>query len=617
MNLKDKVEIIYGEKTDEINGTVFIREEDLEIPHGNDYKIAIEELRKIQNIKIDGKYIPELFAYDKTSLWWFIYQSLIPELKKSVNFVEQFLHLIQKTKASKITIKNDFNYLQLIKQICNTTNIKLEYSKTDYAKFVSRKKIINKLQKKRYEKITNNKIKIRKQLFSKKYKIIPSLENKIIFAISTNFRRSIFDFQSGKSMRGEFIQKPIIDLLEKDCLLGIDLDYTFRGQPQILSERMNDDIPWIPIEILLQFDSHSKQHRQFLATYEKIISNQEFRNLFNIHDISLWDELEPTFKKMAYAPHLPFYLNLLDSLYLYFSKNKPKAIFLPYETGPFALAFISIFKKLGIKTIGVQHGYIYPYSPMYSQTYFSNDNSPHGFPLPDVTLVFGNYVKDLLVKNGYPSEKLVVFGNPSLFNLDVIVPKLDNKAIQQKFSIQNDQKVILFTTGKLQRNYSGGGKYDYDEQIWEYLLKNYGRKQEYFLIMKPHPGEQNISVYEEIMNKYPHDNVIITQNNVFELIQISSVVVSVFSSTMFESLCFKKPVIRVKFSENENHILDSSNAVMPSTLPNLSDNISNLINNIEIQDSLINNASEFIKEQYGIPEVHPEDTLKKILDNKI
>jgi len=416
-------------------------------------------------------------------------------------------------------------------------------------------------------------------------------------------------------MRGEFIQKSIMDMLEKDCLYGIDLDYTFKGQPQILSERMNDDIPWIPIEILLQFDSYSKQHRQFLATYEKIISNQEFRNLFNVHGISLWNELESTFKKMVYAPHLPFYLNLLDSLYLYFSKNKPKAIFLPYETGPFALAFISIFKKLGIKTIGVQHGYIYPNSPMYSQTHFSNDNSPYGFPLPDITLVFGNYVKDLLVKNGYPSEKLVVFGNPSLFNLEKIKSEFDKEKLLKQFHILPNQKVIIFTTGKLQREYSEAGKYDYDEKIWELLLKNFSGKNNLFIILKPHPSEKNISIYEKISKNYHSNNIKILRHDIFELIQLSSVVVSVFSSTMFDSLCFNKPVIRIKFQNEEPHVLDESNAIITSDLNNMYQNILKILNNPELKSSLEKNISEFVKEHYGIPENHPELILKKILEN--
>jgi len=172
------MEIIFGNKSGKTNNILFVSEKDLEIPHGEDYKIAINELKRIQNCKIFEKYVPELFFYKDTSLWWLIYQSLIPEYKKLVNFVDRFFKLIDKINPSQITIVDNFDNFDLIKQICVKKNIKLNYSKKNLIKSVYKKKFINKLQKKRYEKITNNKIKIRKQLFIKKIKLFLLLKIK-------------------------------------------------------------------------------------------------------------------------------------------------------------------------------------------------------------------------------------------------------------------------------------------------------------------------------------------------------------------------------------------------------------------------------------------------------
>ena len=168
MTKEKTIEIIYGKKSGKEKGKIFIREEDLEIPHGEDYKIAIKELNKIQHICIEGKSIPQLFAYNEISLWWFIYQSLIPEFKKSANFVDQFLHIVNTTNPEKIVINNDFSHLDLIKQICDAKNIALDFSKSDFSKFISKNKIVGVLQKKRYKKITQKKIKSRKKTFFQK-----------------------------------------------------------------------------------------------------------------------------------------------------------------------------------------------------------------------------------------------------------------------------------------------------------------------------------------------------------------------------------------------------------------------------------------------------------------
>lgn len=616
VNSQNKI-IIYGKKSSKQDNQIFVREEDFELPHGEDYKLAIEELERIQQSQIQNKTIPSQFVYEEISLWWLIYQSLIPEFKKYVNFIKKFSEIIEEIKPCKIIIKGDYNRLSLIKQIATKEKIQIEYSNSGYLKFKSKRRSVNYLQKARFQRITKKKIEKRKKIFLEKSKEIPSFENKIVFAISTNFRRLIFDPTGEKSMRGEYIQQTLIDMVGKLETIGIDLDYTFRGQPDIFLERIQDDFPWIPLEILIKNEKSSIEHHKFFQEYEKIISKKEFHELFRIYGISVWEHLENFFQQMTFSPFLPFYLSLIDSLKTHFSKNKPKVIFLPYETGPIALGIISIFKDLGIKTIGVQHGYIYPYNPMYSQQNFRSKNNPYGYPIPDFTLLFGKHAKNLLVTNGYPSENLIEFGNPALFNLEKISISIDRKKLRKKYGIKENQNVILFTSGKLQRAYAEAGRYDYDEQIWNYLLGHYSDNENFFIILKPHPSEKNILAYERILDNYTCKNAIIVQDDTFELIHLSSMVISVFSSTMYDALCFKKPVLRVKFENEKPHILDNSNVIITTNLRDMSKNIQNLIDSNEITDSLKIKISEFIKEQYGIPEVHPEDTLKKILDNKI
>lgn len=608
------MKIVYGKKSQKTPDTIFVREEDFEVPHGEDYKLAIKVLDRMQESTIEGKPLPQHLVYDTTSLWWFIYQSLVADVKRSTNFITGFLELIKSTNPSKIIIEDDFAKLDTIKQICSINKIQIKYSQFNFFVHKLQAKTVNLMQSYRYNKITNSKIQKRLRIFNQNDKKLPTMHDKILFAISTNFRRSIFDFEKKKTTRGEFIQKTIMDMLDKKNIVGIDLDYTFYGQPEILAERLGDEIPWLPVESILQNFKVKTSHKNFLKHYEELLKKREFQSLFRLNDVFFWNDVKTSFSKMMLFPYLPFYLILLDALVEFFSKNKPSVIFLPYETGPLALAFISVFKKLGIKSIGVQHGYIYPESPMYSQTRFASDDVPYGYPLPDQTLLFGQYVKDLLVSKGYPPNRLVVFGNPSLFNLEKITAELNTYDLKKKFTVNDSQKVILFTTGKLQRNYPEAGKYDYDEQIWNTLLKNFGNNNDFMIILKPHPSEENISVYEEILRSHNCSNAVISRGDIFELIHISSIVVSVFSSTMIDALCFKKPVFRIKFDNEKPHLLDDSGVVLTSNLTDLSQNILNVIKDEESLLALKKKISDFVKKHYGIPETQPQLTLKEILD---
>jgi len=612
MNKKNNLKIIFGNKTSSSEGLIYVQEQDFEIPHGDDYKIAITELNRMHNFKLNDKPFLENFLYSEASLWWFIYPSLIGKYKQIINFILQFSKFLDSLKPDVVEVHN-LNKLKIIQEICKQKNIQCISSKTNIIGFQIKQTSKNTIKKKRFDYITKKKINYRKQLYQSKSQNIPDLKNKIIFAIPTIYRRQIFDVTKGITKEGEYIQESIMNMFKEQDLIGLDLDYTFKGNFKILSNRLGELIPWLPIEMLM-FTKQSTQIKQFLTTYEKIITSKQFQNNFNFNGISLWNEIKEIFHEMLNAPHLPFYLNLIDSLSKIFQKNKPRVIFLPYETGPLALSIIVACRKNKIKTIGIQHGYIYQFNPMYCYPNSLESKLKYGFLLPDHLLLFGNNAKKLLLKNEYPKEKLVEFGNPAFFGLEKFLQNFEKTIVLQKIGINENQKIILFATGKLQKNYQAHGKYDYDEKIWDYLLNTFGNNKNYFLILKPHPQEQNTSIYENMMSKKHYTNAIITHQSIYDLICTSDIVLSVFSSTIIDSLCFRKPVIMVQFGDKTHPIFNSTNVIIKSNLENLSRNIGDILKNKNSKSSFQMEILNFVKEHYGIPESNPEFILNQILN---
>ena len=171
---------------------------------------------------------------------------------------------------------------------------------------------------------------------------------------------------------------------------------------------------------------------------------------------------------------------------------------------------------------------------------------------------------------------------------------------------------ILFTTTKLQEGYEITKKHNYDSRIWNYLLENFGNNDSFFLILKPHPKEIT-TVYEEILKKNSNPmNTKIIQDSLQELIYISSVVISTYSTTIIDSLCFKKPVINVEFDGIKFPVI-LGNAVKTTNLDNLKTAILEIVNNDAVKNELLQNSNEFIKMFYNIPEENP----KKLLENLI
>ncbi|MGI0023238.1 MAG: CDP-glycerol glycerophosphotransferase family protein [Nitrososphaeraceae archaeon] len=609
--------IIYGRKSERKDNIIYVREEDFQIPIGEEsFGVPIHMLNTIQQKTFEGTPFLKLFSYDEMSLWWFFRSSIFPNYKKIVNFVTRFSEFIDQMKPSVIEI-NDLNYLSIIQQICKKRTISLKVSRKSLLMFKIKSYIFSHMQKYRYQIITSRKINKRRDFYFRNHDILPNIENKIIFAIPTIFRRLLLNTEIGQSENGEYIQQKIIDLIEeKENIIGIDLDYTFKGEIKTLSERMRDKIYWFPLEALLtkNHDRHNK-YANFMKRYINIITTAKFRELFEYKTILLWDNLSEIFSKMTYPPYLPFYLDLYESLVQIFTKHKPRCIFLPYETGPYALAIIMAAKKFKIKTIGIAHAVVDKNNPDYSHDQFTTQNH-FGFPLPDVTLLFGNFSMNTLINQGYPQEKFVVFGNPAFFDLDKINTSLSNKQLHLKYEIRSNQKVILLGTQMMQKYYNTHGRYDYDSQIWNYLLQNFGNKDDYLIILKPHPQE-NIEEYKKILKKYKITNARIIQGDLYELINISSVVISIFSTFMLDSLVLKKPVIRVEFDKISHTIpYDEFGVIVSVDLKNLAKKIHEVLYDSKVCTTLLKNRDIFIKEQFNIPEYNPELVLRRILFNQ-
>ncbi len=617
MSKNNKI-IIYGKKSKQDNNIIFVNEQNFigQFYHIQNNLLTLNELRKIESRSVNGKFFPELFSYDKISLWWFLYPRLSQKFLKYIPFVNNFLNFIENEKPYKIKIIDDFNTYEIIKEICNKKNILIDINKWNYFKFKNKKRIRHYLRKIKAKSLIRKKIEQRKRLFYKKYSSIPNLDNKIIFVSYPMYRRHIFNVETNQSEKGEFIIQDIINLINnQEKIVGIDLFSQILSNDLTLEERLNSKMFWLPVEIFFKEMKNSKDVKVFLKKYDELLNTKEFQNLFEFKQIKYWNQFNDDFDEMKFSYYLPYWICLIISLKKYFQEHKPRCIFLMYEHGSNSLSFISVCKKLGIPTIGLQHGIIYDHHEQYCFNNFVTKNNPYGFPFPDKMILFGDYFKNLLLKKGYPKDSLITFGNPSYFNLKKIESSLESKNSLEKYKIDKNKKIILFATNKLQENYVATPHLQYDTQMWEYILKNFKNDDSYFWILKPHPLEK-IDIYQEILKKNGSpSNAKIIQGGLHELIYSSDVVISTYSSTIIDALCLKKPIIQVEF-DNIKYPLNLGNAVKTIKLNDLKNTLEKVANDPTIINELQSNGIQFIKDFYNIPEQNPRTIIDKLIEDQ-
>ncbi len=615
------MKLIYGsKKSSSTNNSIFITKHDLYAPSEiSAQKKTNDIFNEIEKQIVKGKKLYQLFAYDDISLWWFIHPTIYLSIKETVIFIDSFQEILTDKKPNEIKVEGDFDKLPLIEQMGKKYNVKVSHSFFPYLEFQIARWITRQVQPFRYRQITQKKRDARLKLFRHRKDQILSIKDRVVFTVATAYRRKIFDVKSGDSKGGEFLIAPVIDYVKKTNLgvVGIDLDYTFKGQIDIFSQRLNDDFPWFPIEILLENFHEDRNQKQFLNYYNQIIKDNEFKSVFIYDRIPFWNQVENDFVSLSYFPYLPTYVQLIDSCKKFFETNKPLAVFIPYEAGPIALPIIIACQKNNIRTIGFQHGLIYGINPDYSHHNFRSLADPMGMPLPDYLLLFGNFAKNKLIEQQtYPLEKLIVFGHSMYFERDKIISMLDNADIKKRHNIPKNKKIILFTTGRFQRYYHGFETRNHDEKILEKLLQEFGKNDEYFVILKPHPTEEYVEYYRKLISNYNSKNFLIVQSDLFELLFIADIVVCYFSTILLDSIALGKFAVEVDFGETISTIpFKDYNVILNSDLKSLKQNIVKLLNDDDLKESLKKNMAIFIKEHFNIPNSVAEDQIKRLIKN--
>lgn len=560
----------------------------------NDFKKSLEKT------EINGQNFLELFEYGGISTWWFFSQeTAFFKLGEIISFISNFEELLSKESIIEVKITHDFIWKPIIEQICTKFKIPVTVSFFKYSKFLSKNFLKNKLhlRQKKLKQIKNNRIKSNIKEFNSHKKNVQNIHNKVVFVSPITYRRKLYNFNSGVSESREYLIDDLITIGNIKNPLGISIDYDSSMSDLILKERLESSMEWFPEEILLK--PFSKSAKIFLTKYDLLLQKYQFQNLFKFKGIQFWNVIKDIFLQIKFERYFPYWLLLLDSLDDQFSKNKPKSILLTAETNANTMAYTFAALKHNVKTIRIQQAIITELNGEFIHDCYMSNKNLFGYPIPDYMLVYGSFAKQVLVRNGYPTEKLIEFGNPTYAFLDYL-KKIDTKIFYSKYKIPNDRKIILLTTTKWQKDLIGE---DLDPLVWEELLQSFSQKNKYFIILKPHPGEK-INIYENILSNYNCDNAVIIQDSLVELLYISDVVISNYSSVIIDACCLNKPIIEIiwdKISDNSTLNYHKIGITIPSKIKDLCDNLKKVFDDQSVVNQLIEKRTTFLKEQYGIP----------------
>ena len=583
-------------------------------------------LNSISCATVDSKTIVEWYQYGNTSLWWFVYRRIWTKIEECLRFIENLKTLIEDIRPQVFVVKGFYDKLDLIKQICVVYNIKLEIPIQSLRKVILQYNLKRKLWKvlvHRYDNKTKNKkierIGLAKDLIKNSFDA-SSVRDCVIYLAGSNYRRDIYDWRNDEVISGEHIVQMVLErVIDVSKLLCIDVDYFYSSDNSGLEKRLKDpDKYWIPFEMFItdELQNGSKKPIEYLtkriiALYEK----KEFREAFVYQGIQMWSTLELLFKALMAKIYLPNYILTIEAAKLLLSQVRPKSIFLPYETGVYAMAFIVAAEELGIKTIGMEHGIIHKAHFDYSIDNLRTKTSSVGCPIPTYLLVFGEFYRKLLVETfSYPSDRVITVGNPAYESVPTEIMDSRRQKILLDIGLDPSKKTVLVATSGHQAKYGRG---DYDVLIVKALSESLAQMgNDIQVLVKVHPIEDGAEYLKIVREKNAPNLTVIEEYPIQQLIAICDVFVSVLSTTIFEAMVMNKPVIIVEISEKIHRDIMSvgeSGAAMRSSFINLSNTILRVIGDSSLRKELSDKSSKAIKYHFNFPSSDINAKIAEIL----
>jgi hypothetical protein len=466
-------------------------------------------LRTIPKLKIkDGKSLIELATYDGLSMWWFASWDFNEKINQ---FVKSKSYVGNRESLTGRIIGSSFSY------------------------FI-------------YEFFTSFLYKLHIRLYKK-----TSLgKNKILVVTANRYWGTIRDPFTKELKKGDVFFGSIMSFLKKNAGNGIittsSLGYPIHELKQIMDRRRTEkDISHKPPNIYWSFNSWKKGRNAknyFSDLWKSLRADEKFNAVLKKEDIN--SAFLERILCYYFTTIFGRWIEHIEMAKRMIEKERPKLILMETEFANFQRTLVIAGKQKGIPVLAVQHGVITPTYNGY--IYAKEDISPEGSvkspycPIPDKTVVYGQYDKDILTKlSAYPEDSVVVTGSPRydiIYQADKIYDK--NKICKQ-LNLDQSKKMILWTTQ------THGLPIDENDKNISAVYNAVKSLKNVQLVIKLHPAEdQKASLYTKDKSFEP---VIIGRNaDTLALIFTCDLLIARYSTTVMEAVALNKPVIILNLS---------------------------------------------------------------------
>jgi len=580
-----------------------VKHKSIEIEY--DENTAVKWIKSIAKKPVyDNKNLISLFQYKGTSLWWWIEYWLYASYAYYDNWGDVLrifyilYEIIKHEDPGKIVyVKEGLLFDKTLEIISQDLGIQTEYiSSYKYVQYKLAKKIKMLLIKKFFD----STFLIRKTIFSrllKQNKRKINQEEKILIIYGC-WRRAI-----------NYVE-PILSELRKSKYNIYALDiHEGKDLPnyKIFREKIKDtSLNHILLEDNVSRKEIKNVYDNFLTIWNSLRQNHNFKKMFEINGINIWRLMEPqisAYFNVRLKNHIIHFIGI-DRVV---EKVQPNIAICDGETSEDYKALFTSCQKRNIPTLAVQHGILNDLRCIHDKNEVSlKEVKPQYCPIPTVTAVYGkNDAEFLFHKGNYPKDSVIVIGNPRYD--EILHKEYDKKKICEKLGLNSDKKIIVLTSVPYPKK-----ERPIPIKIVGEAINGFNNIQ--FLIkLKP---EENISYYENVVKENNFNAVLTNEDNIFEVLFISDILITVNSTAGLEAAILNKPIITL----NSPDYIDYANngiAIETKNSKEVASAINKILNDKEIKEKLDNNRKKYIFNHCYKIDGKAGDRIKRIVESMI
>ena len=376
-------------------------------------------LDEIEELRVGGMPLRDFLVFEDVSLWQFLPSWCAPAVFRTIELVRLLDQLVAELRPSELRYfpiedETDRIWVGVIESIGNKYGIPVQPHKVVLNPF--RKACIAQSLRSWGAGFWIKQLQsfLDRRLFARKQKEVET--RKTVVCATLGLRHWVKNPNSGRNYDEQFF--PLLEAFRTkgwDRFLLVDC---LNLPSRVLDQRNPDsppDVCWRNFGFYskLKMGSLYSAWRFVYSHWQTLKRDSTFSAALQYEGVSLWPALECEFRTL-------FFDRVLSSIYfLKTAKNlirqeQPSVVVATYETGPWERALLIEAKKLGIPTVGLQHGMIFGNHTDYMHARLNVDQPPRSgaFVVPDVTCVWGSFWKNILLNPGrYPDSRVAITGN--------------------------------------------------------------------------------------------------------------------------------------------------------------------------------------------------------------